>query len=143
VLCFPNAHLFPSIISSLFLIALAMVPFGCSPSDDSDSIGPPTGKTGNEWTEADFADSDSALAKQGGPEFVAFCKEAGTCELDGEVFEKLKEVFGKYPVENREEFDHFAVVVRDGLIENGLLPEGDPERYQYKLESLAIALGVQ
>lgn len=43
---------------------------------------------------------------------------------------KFKEILKKYPVERDEEYDHFAVVVRDGPIEAGLLPEGHAERYQ-------------
>ena len=113
---------------------------GCSKSDDAAAIDPPTGKTGNEWTEADFAGSDSRLAKEGGPEFVAFCKDAGSCKIEGAVLDKLKDVLAKYPVAGDEEYDHFSVVVREGLIEHGLLPQGDPERYQYQLSMLAIAL---
>ena len=116
---------------------------GCRQEGEPGTVGPPAGKTGNEWTEDDFSGSKSALALEGGPEFVAFCKDAGTCELEGEVLEKFKEILKKYPVESDEEFDHFAVVVRTRLIENGLLPKGDPERYQYKVSMLGMTLAHQ
>ena len=132
-----------SFLLMLALIVCAIIPFGCNSPDDANSVGPPTGKTGNEWTPEDFADVDSALAKEGGPEFVAFCKEAGTCKIDGEVMEKFKEILGKYPVKSDEEYDYFAVVVRDRMIEAGLIPAGDPERYQYKVSMMTIALGGQ
>ncbi len=93
--------------------------------------------------EEDFAGSDSKLAKEGGPEFVAFCKEAGSCTLEGPVLDKLKDILARHPAASDEEYDHFAVVVREGLIENGLLPEGDPERYQYQIGMLALTLGAQ
>lgn len=137
----------PTIGVSACLITVAIVAMavgigttGCRQQDEPATIGPPTGKTGNEWTEDDFSDSKSALALEGGPEFVGVCKDAGTCELAGDVLEKFKEILKRYPVENDEEFDHFAVVVRTRLIENGLLPEGDPERYQYKISMLGMTL---
>jgi hypothetical protein len=122
------------------MLVVTGVAMGCSKPDDASGIGPPTGTTGNEWTESDFAGSESRLAKEGGPEFVEFCRKAGSCKIEGEVLDKLKDVLAKYPVGSDEEYDHFSVVVREGLIKNGLLPEGDPERYQYQLSMLAIAL---
>ncbi len=116
---------------------------GCQQQREPGTVGPPSGKTGNEWTEDDFSDSKSALALQGGPEFVDFCKQVGTCELTGDVLEKFKEILKKHPVESDEEFDHFAVVVRTRLVENGLLPEGDPDRYQYKVSMLGMTLASQ
>lgn len=129
--------------AQLCLLIFAGLIGGCAQSDDPTAIGPPTGETGNEWTAEDFAGSDSKLAKEGGPEFVAFCKEAGSCKLEGPVLDKLKDVLARHPVADDEEYDHFAVVVREGLIENGLLPEGDPERYQYQISMLALTLGAQ
>jgi hypothetical protein len=123
------------------LLVVGGLCIGCAKPEGA--IGPPIGKTGNQWTEADFAGSNSRLAKEGGPEFVAYCKEAGSCQLEGAVLDKFKEILAKYPVADSEEYDHFAVVVRQRLIEHGLLPQGDPERYQYSLSSLAIALGPQ
>ena len=107
----------------------------------ADEIGPPTGKTGNQWVEDDFKGHDTPLAVKGGPEFVTFCIQQGTCELDGKVLEKFKEIIKKYPIpEDDEECDddydaqdHFAVVVRQGLIRAELIPAGDPDRYQYKI----------
>jgi hypothetical protein len=105
----------------------------------ADEIGQPTGKTGNHWNEDDFSGHDTPLAVDGGPEFVAFCVQQGTCELDGEVLEKFKEIIKKYRIQEDESDDdydaqnHFAVVVRQGLIEESLLPAGDPDRYQYKI----------
>jgi hypothetical protein len=122
------------------MLVVTGVAMGCSKPEDASAIGPPTGATGNEWTESDFAGSESKLAKEGGPEFVDFCKNAGSCKLEGEVLDKLKDILAKYPVASDEEYDHFSVVVREGLIQHGLLPEGDPERYQYQLSMLAIAL---
>lgn len=108
----------------------------------ANEVGPPTGKTGNEWTEDDFAGHETPLAVSGGPEFVAYCVQEGTCELNGNVLEKFKEIIKKYPLPEDEDeecdddydpHDHLAVVVRQGLIANGLIPAGDPERYQYKI----------
>jgi hypothetical protein len=116
---------------------------GCQKSQDAAAVGPPAGATGNEWTEADFAGSDSRLAKEGGPEFVAACEAAGSCKLEGPVLDKLNDILAKYPVAAPEEYDHFSVVVREGLIGKGLLPQGDPERYQYQLTMLAGTLAAQ
>ena len=112
-------------------------------SQAAHEVGPPTGKTGNEWDEDDFEGHETPLAVAGGPEFVAFCVQEGTCELDGAVLEKFKEIIQKYPVPEEDDddeldddydaHDHFAVVVRQGLISAGLLPAGDPDRYQYRL----------
>lgn len=123
---------------------------GCN-QKAANTSGPPAGKTGNQWAIEDFAGSESRLALEGGPEFVLeggpefvrFCKGEGTCEIKGDVMEKYKEILGRYPVTNEGEYDHFAVVVRDGLIENGLLPAGDPDRYQYKIRMLVIHLTPQ
>jgi hypothetical protein len=104
--------------------------------DDSNAVGPPTGKTGNQFTEEDFAKS-SPLAAKGGVEFADFCASQRSCEIDGDVLEKFKAVLAKYPVSDEEEYDHFAVVVRDRLIAHGLLPKGDPARYQYKIAQWA------
>lgn len=127
-------------LANLFMCAFfaILVGFGITGCQQQ---GEPTGKTGNEWNENDFSSSTSALALEGGPEFAEFCKEAKTCELQGDVLEKFKEILKKYPVTNDEEFDHFAVVVRTRLVENGLLPQGDPERYQYTVSMLAATLG--
>ena len=129
------------LVTSLFLFAIAAM--SCSKSQDAASVGPPEGTTGNEWTAADFAGSDSRLAREGGPEFVNHCKAAGSCKLEGDVLAKLQDILAKYPVADAQEYDHFSVVVRDGLIDNGLLPEGDPERYQYQLTMLASTLAAQ
>jgi hypothetical protein len=126
-------------VSAAVVLLAGVLGIGCAKPDGA--IGPPTGKTGNQWTEEDFAGSNSRLAKEGGPEFVAACQAAGSCQLEGAVLDKFQEILAKYPVADSEEYDHFAVVVRQRLIENGLLPQGDPERYQYSLTSLAIALG--
>lgn len=110
-------------------------------------FGMPTGSTGNEWDEGDFAGHDTPLAVAGGPEFVEFCVEQGTCEFDGAVLEKFKEIVNKYPISELDEDDfdedydaqdHFAVIVRNGLIAAGLIPAGDPERYQYKISMAFI-----
>lgn len=106
----------------------------------ADAVGPPTGKTGNQWTEEDFSGSTSALALKGGPEFVEFCINAGTCGLEGEVLQTLQEILDRYPVSDSDDYDHFAVLVRTRLIKAGLLPEGDPQRYQYRVTHLAMAL---
>jgi hypothetical protein len=106
-------------------------------NDVASRVGPPTGKTGNQLTEDDFSGASSALACEGGPEFVEFCVSNGSYEIEGDVLEKFKAVLAKYPVEDDDEYDHFAVVVRDGLISHGLLPEGDPQRYQYKVAQWA------
>lgn len=103
--------------------------------------GPSAGKTGNQWDQEDFQGHGAPLAVEGGPEFVEFCIQQGSCELDGNVLEKFKEIIKKYPISEDEDEsdddydpqDHFAVVVRQGLIEAGLLPAGDPDRYQYKI----------
>lgn len=134
----------PHFIKSLLCCStLSFLPLGCGAQDGSETIGPPTGKTGNEWTQEDFAHLDSTLATEGSAEFIAFCQKAGTCELKGEVFEQFKEILKKYPVESDEEYDYFAVVVRDELMEIGLIPPGDPGRYQYRITSLVIALDGQ
>ena len=109
----------------------------------SREVGPPTGKTGNESDESDFAGHDTPLAVSGAPEFVAFCVQQGTCELNGKVLDKFKEIMKKYPLPEEDDDDeldddydaqdHFAVVVRQGLIAAGLIPPGDPDRYQYKI----------
>jgi len=107
----------------------------------ADAIRLPTGKTGNQWVEGDFKGHDTALAVKGGPEFVAFCVQQGNCELDGKVLEKSREIIKKYPIPEEDEDceddydaqDHFAVVVREGLIKAGLIPAGDPNRFQYKI----------
>lgn len=100
--------------------------------------------TGNEWTSEDFAGGNSPLVTIGANEFVAFCVSKGTCDLTGEVLEKFKEIIRQFPIEeddeeeddDDDEYDaqsHFAVVVRERLIDEGLLPKGDPNRYQYKI----------
>lgn len=105
-----------------------------------DRIPSPQGKTGDQWEEDDFAGRETPLAIDGGAEFVKFCIQQGTCELDGKVLEKFKEIIRKYPIPEEEDDDedydateHFAVVVRQGLIDAGLIPAGDPDRYQYKI----------
>jgi hypothetical protein len=103
-------------------------------------IGPPAGKTGNQWTPDDFAGLTSPLATQGGPEFADYCAAQGACDLDGDVLEKFKGVLAKYSVADDMEYDYFAVVVRERLISHGLLPQGDPQRYQYKVAQLAPLL---
>ena len=109
---------------------------GCN----TDGVGPPTGKTGNQWTIDDFADSTSELALKGGPEFVEYCKENGKYELKGPVFEKFKEILAKYPAADPEEYDHFSVLIRQRLVEAGMIPKGDPERYQYQVAMMCIAV---
>jgi hypothetical protein len=109
----------------------------------------PTGKTGNQWNEDDFGGRETPLVSQGAAEFIAFCIQQGTCELKDTVLEKLQDVIKKYPVsesddDSDDEYDagdHFAVVVRQGLIKAKLIPEGDPARYQYQIRMLLIALG--
>ncbi len=105
-----------------------------------DRIPSPQGKTGDQWEEDDFVGRATPLAIDGGAEFVKFCVQQGTCELDGKVLEKFKEIIRKYPIPEEEDDDedydateHFAVVVRQGLIDAGLIPAGDPDRYQYKI----------
>ena len=112
-------------------------------NDVANKVGPPTGKTGNHRTEDDFSHLRSALAEQGGLEFAEFCKSKGTCELDGEILEGFKAVLSKYPIADDEEYDYFAVVVRDQLIAQALLPAGDPERYQYKVAQWAPLMAGQ
>ena len=131
-----------TILASLgvFVVAASLIGCGKGKGDGGPSIGPPAGKTGDQWTEEDFAGSTSKLAKEGGPEFVDYCKEVGSCKLEDQVLSKFKEILAKYPVKEPEEIDHFAVVVRQGLIKNGMLAQGDPERYQYKVSTLATAL---
>ena len=108
--------------------------------DVADRVGPPTGKTGNQLTESDFSESASALAIKGAAEFVDFCTSKGSCEIEGEVLEAFKAVLAKYPVTRDDEYEHFAVLVRDRLISCGLLPHDDPERYQYKIAQWAPLL---
>lgn len=105
-----------------------------------DRIPSPQGKTGDQWEEDDFVGRATPLAIDGGAEFVKFCVQQGTCELDGKVLEKFKEIIRKYPIPEEEDDDedydateHFAVVVRQGLIDAGLIPAGDPDSYQYKI----------
>jgi hypothetical protein len=100
-------------------------------------VGSPTGKTGNQLTADDFAGSSSLLATKGGPEFADYCVSQGSCEIQGAVLEKFRAVLATYPVADEEEYDHFAVVVRDRLIAHGLLAKGDPQRYQYKIAQWA------
>jgi hypothetical protein len=109
--------------------------------DSQMGIGPPTGKTGNAWSEDDFADSQAELALRGGPEFVEFCKSKGSCELSGETVGALQAILSKYPSTDSGDIDYFAVVVRERLIDAGLLPAGDPNRYQYSVAQLATVLG--
>jgi hypothetical protein len=104
---------------------------------DAKEIGPPAGKTGDKWTPEDFRGLSSPLAAQGGPEFADYCALQGSCEIDGDVLEKFKTVLAKYPITDDMEYDYFAVVVRDRLIKHGLLPAGDPQRYQYKVAQWA------
>jgi hypothetical protein len=111
-------------------------------NDPADAVGAPAGKTGNQLMEDDFADSSSRLALMGGPEFVDYCVAARTCALEGDVLEKFKEIVSKYPVEEEDEYMHFGVLIRERLIAQGLLPEGDPERYQYTVHHLASVLAV-
>ncbi|MFO0921321.1 MAG: hypothetical protein U0905_02400 [Pirellulales bacterium] len=110
-----------------------------------DRIPSPQGKTGDQWEEDDFVGRATPLAIDGGAEFVKFCVQQGTCELDGKVLEKFKEIIRKYPIPEEEDDDedydateHFAVVVRQGLIDAGLIPAGDPDRYQYKISMAFI-----
>src|SRR5688572_4306480 len=118
--------------------ACLVLPFAsCGKNGNGDSTMGPTGKTGNQLTENDFADSQAPLALRGGPEFVEFCKEKKTCELQGEIVEKLTAVVKQYPASDPRDVDHFAVVVRQRLIEAGLVPKDDPNRYQYQLAQLA------
>jgi len=102
---------------------------------DEEGIGPPTGKTGNEWTENDFAGLESELARKGGQEFVDYCIEKGDCTIEGETSDKFREILAKYPANSEEEYDLLGVIVRTKLVEAGLLPANDPERYQYKVAS--------
>ncbi len=103
-------------------------------------VGPPTGKTGNLWTEDDYSHLDSDLATVGGNEFADFCVERGTCEITGEVLDKFKEILKRFPTEDEEEYDFLGVVVRQRLIAANLLPEGDPERYQYRVAQWGSSL---
>jgi hypothetical protein len=80
------------------------------------------------------------LVKEGAKEFVDFCISHRTCELTGVVLEKFRDVIRRFPIDDEEEgaddYDaqsHFAVVVRERLISAGLVPTGDPDRYQYKI----------
>ena len=114
--------------------------FGNNPSKNPTM---PTAKTGNQWTSNDFSSGTSPLVAIGSEEFVAFCISKGTCELTGEVLEKFKDIIRRFPIEDGDDdsatdddYDpqsHFCVVVRERLISAGLLPKGDPERYQYKM----------
>ncbi len=88
-----------------------------------DRIPSPQGKTGDQWEEDDFVGRATPLAIDGGAEFVKFCVQQGTCELDGKVLEKFKEIIRKYPIPEEEDDDedydateHFAVVVRQGSL---------------------------
>jgi hypothetical protein len=102
----------------------------------------PSGKTGNEWSNQDFSSGDSPLVKIGAPEFADFCISRKTCELTGDVLEKFKDIIRRFATDDEdddsddEDYDpqsHFAVLVRERLVEAGLLPKNDPDRYQYKL----------
>lgn len=103
-------------------------------------VGPPAGKTGNQWTEEDFEHLDSELATVGGNEFADFCIAQGDCEITGEVLEKFKEVLKRYPTDDEDEYDFLGVVVRQRLIAANLLPPGDPQRYQYKVAQWGSSL---
>lgn len=98
--------------------------------------GKPPAKTGNQQNEQDFNHLKSDLATKGGPAFANHCIAQGNCELKGDILEKLKSVLKKYPVEDEDEYDFFAVVVRDRLIAEGLLEIDDPKRFQYQLVHL-------
>ena len=99
--------------------------------------------TGTGKTAEDFANSNSKLVLKGGPEFVAFCKKEGTCKFSSSVLKKFKEILDKYPVADDKEFDHFAVVVRDGMIDSGLVAVGDPMRYQYLVGTMVEAFNLR
>jgi hypothetical protein len=110
------------------------------PSENAVDVGPPTGKTGNLWTESDFSHLDSQLATVGGNEFAAFCIEQGNCDITGDVLVKFKEILKRFPVKDEEEYDFLGVVVRQRLVAAKLLPDGDPERYQYKISTWGSSL---
>jgi hypothetical protein len=100
------------------------------------------GKTANTWTSEDFQAQES-LILHGAPEFIQFCVTRGNCEFDQELIAKFQDIVSRYPLVESEgdEIDpqeQFAVVVRDGLIDAGLIPNGDPMRYQYKLSMAFI-----
>lgn len=113
------------------------------PSANVVNVGPPTGKTGNLWTESDFSHLDSKLATIGGSEFAAFCIEQGNCDITGNVLVKFKEILKRFPVNDEEEYDFLGVVVRQRLIAAKLLPAGDPDRYQYKISTWGSGLAKQ
>ncbi len=109
----------------------------------------PTGKTGNQWTESDFAAGESTEVVSLASEFAQFCITKGSCDLNGEVLDKLVSVIRRFPATSDDddaddEYDpqsHFSVIVRDKLIAAGLVPKGDPNRYQYKLSMMFIHYG--
>ena len=103
-------------------------------------VGPPTGRTGNLWTEDDFSHLESKLATAGGNEFADFCIEQGNCDITGDVLDKFKEILKRFPAADEEEYDYLGVVVRQRLIAANLLPDGDPERYQYKISTWGSSL---
>ncbi len=104
------------------------------------NVGPPMGKTGNLWTESDFSHLDSKLATIGGNDFADFCIEQGNYDIVGDVLVKFKEILKRFPVSDEEEYDFLGVVVRQRLVAAKLLPEGDPERYQYKISTWGSSL---
>jgi hypothetical protein len=100
------------------------------------------GKTANEWTSEDFQAQDPLILR-GAPEFIQFCISRGNCEFDQELIAMFQEIVGKYSfIESDDDQidppEQFAVFVRDGLIDAGLIPKGDPARYQYKLSMAFI-----
>ncbi len=103
-------------------------------------VGPPTGKTGNEWTEDDFSHLQSELATVGGNEFADFCISQGNSDIAGDVLDKSKEILKRFPTDDEEEYDFLGVVVRQRLLAAALLPTGDPERYQYKIAQWGSSL---
>ena len=103
-------------------------------------VGPPTGKTGNERTEDDFSHLESELATVGGNEFADFCIAKDNCDITGDVLDKFKEILKRFPTDDEEEYDFLGVVVRQRLVAANLLPDGDPERYQYKIAQWGSSL---
>ncbi|MFH5802964.1 hypothetical protein [Alienimonas sp. DA493] len=103
-------------------------------------VGQPTEKTGNQWTEDDFSHLNSELATVGGNEFADFCIAEGDCDIAGDVLDKFQEILKRIPTDDEEEYDFLGVVVRQRLISANLLPEGDPERYQYKVAQWGSSL---